>query len=171
MGSDQEKHSKQGQGIWTQVIAFSIDQLLDNWSSFSSRYRQTVAHKNGDSPYNGVSHKRASPIYFQSPSHVISQKMTSLEQLICQRDVLQGGKFSFLTGETYFTQECLRGDSFQFSSFTQSCPTLCDPKNRSMPGLPVHHQLPQSRGLIILLVFGDKQTTLMLSVLTSQGSE
>ena len=48
---------------------------------------------------------------FQSPSHVISQKMTSLEQLICQRDVLQGGKFSFPTGETHFTQECVRGDS------------------------------------------------------------
>ena len=31
----------------------------------------------------------------------------------------------------------------QFSSVTQSCPTLCDPKNRSMPGLPVHHQLPK----------------------------
>ena len=29
----------------------------------------------------------------------------------------------------------------QFSSVTQSCPTLCDPTNRSMPGLPVHHQL------------------------------
>ena len=31
----------------------------------------------------------------------------------------------------------------QFSSVTQSCPTLCDPMNRSMPGLPVHHQLPE----------------------------
>ena len=30
---------------------------------------------------------------------------------------------------------------FQFSSVTQSCPTLCDPMNHSMPGLPVHHQL------------------------------
>ena len=29
----------------------------------------------------------------------------------------------------------------QFSSVTQSCPTLCDPMNRSTPGLPVHHQL------------------------------
>ena len=27
------------------------------------------------------------------------------------------------------------------SSVTQSCPTLCDPMNRSTPGLPVHHQL------------------------------
>ena len=33
--------------------------------------------------------------------------------------------------------------SVQFSSVTQSCPTLCDPMNCSMPGLPVHHQLPE----------------------------
>ena len=32
---------------------------------------------------------------------------------------------------------------FQFSSVTQLCPTLCDPMNRSTPGLPVHHQLPE----------------------------
>ena len=33
--------------------------------------------------------------------------------------------------------------SVQFSSVTQSCWTLCDPMNRSTPGLPVHHQLPE----------------------------
>ena len=33
--------------------------------------------------------------------------------------------------------------SVQFSSVAQSCPTLCDPVNRSTPGLPVHHQLPE----------------------------
>ena len=33
--------------------------------------------------------------------------------------------------------------SVQFSSVAQSCPTLCDPMNRSTPGLPVHHQLPE----------------------------
>ena len=32
----------------------------------------------------------------------------------------------------------------QFSSVAQSCPTLCDPMNHSTPGLPVHHQLPES---------------------------
>ena len=30
----------------------------------------------------------------------------------------------------------------KFSSVAQSCPTLCNPMNRSTPGLPVHHQLP-----------------------------
>ena len=36
--------------------------------------------------------------------------------------------------------------NFQFSSFSsvaQSYPTLCDPMNRSTPGLPVHHQFPE----------------------------
>ena len=33
--------------------------------------------------------------------------------------------------------------SVQLSSVTQSCPTLCDPMDHSMPGLPVHHQLPE----------------------------
>ena len=32
----------------------------------------------------------------------------------------------------------------QFSSVAQSCPTLGDPKNCNTPGLPVHHQLPES---------------------------
>ena len=39
------------------------------------------------------------------------------------------------TGEFYQT--------FQFSSVTQSCPTLCDPMDSSTPGLSVHHQLPE----------------------------
>ena len=39
---------------------------------------------------------------------------------------------------------CLSLTSVQFNSFTQLCPTLCDPMNHSTPGLPVHHQLPKS---------------------------
>ena len=31
--------------------------------------------------------------------------------------------------------------SVQFNSVAQWCPTLCNPMNRSTPGLPVHHQL------------------------------
>ena len=33
--------------------------------------------------------------------------------------------------------------SVQFSSVSQLCPTLCNLMNRSMPGLPVYHQLPK----------------------------
>ena len=38
-------------------------------------------------------------------------------------------------------QESLCESSVKFSSVTQSCLTLCNPMNRSTPGLPVHHQL------------------------------
>ena len=31
----------------------------------------------------------------------------------------------------------------QFSSVAQLCLTLCNPMNRSTPGLPVHHHLPE----------------------------
>ena len=43
-----------------------------------------------------------------------------------------------LAGE-FFTAEPLD----QIRSVAQSCPTLCNPMNRSMPGLPVQHQLPE----------------------------
>ena len=33
--------------------------------------------------------------------------------------------------------------AYHFSSVAQLCPTLCNPMNRSTPGLPVHHQLPE----------------------------
>ena len=42
----------------------------------------------------------------------------------------------------FLTAECPR--TLQFSSVAQLCPTLCDPMNGSMPGLPVHHQLLES---------------------------
>ena len=65
---------------------------------------------------------------------------------------------NFLTGMIIsFWNRCLRininffsprsfQDASQFSSVqsvSQSCPMLCDPVNRSTPGLPVHHQLPE----------------------------
>ena len=34
--------------------------------------------------------------------------------------------------------------SVQFISVSQSCPIFCNPMNYSTPGLPVHHQLPES---------------------------
>ena len=35
------------------------------------------------------------------------------------------------------------GNMGQFSSLTQSCPTLCDPMDYSILGFPMHHQLPE----------------------------
>ena len=41
---------------------------------------------------------------------------------------------------TIFQLSVQSSHSVQFSSVTQSCPTLCDPMNCSTPGLPVYHQ-------------------------------
>ena len=43
-----------------------------------------------------------------------------------------------------YSHLCLRTPTQRYdsvSSVTQSCPTLCDPMDRSTPGLPVHHHL------------------------------
>ena len=44
---------------------------------------------------------------------------------------------------SFTPQKVLRELSVQFGSVAQLCPTLWDPMNCSMPGLPVHHQLPE----------------------------
>ena len=53
-------------------------------------------------------------------------KMTILPKVICRFNAIPV-KFS----------------SVQFISVTQLCPTLCNTMNRSTPGLPVHHKLPE----------------------------
>ena len=50
---------------------------------------------------------------------------------------------SLLTNEATCVAQLWASCSFQFSSVTQLCQTFCDTMNRSTPGLPVHHQLPE----------------------------
>ena len=50
----------------------------------------------------------------------------------------------FIRGKFFpFTYLLMFKFKYQFSSVSQSCPTLCDPMDCSMPGLPVCHQLPE----------------------------
>ena len=51
---------------------------------------------------------------------------------------------SFRCSHETITTLLISHQSGQFSSVAQSCPSLCDPMNHSTPGLPVHHQLPES---------------------------
>ena len=64
--------------------------------------------------------------------HRVSKSWTQLKQL----DPQKAGSLLTLT-------DVKLSCSVQFSSVAQSCPTLCDPMNRSTPGLPVHHQFPE----------------------------
>ena len=50
---------------------------------------------------------------------------------------------TFVGTATRADGHCTFPSIFLFSSVAQSCPTLCDPMNCSMPGLPVHHHLPE----------------------------
>ena len=69
--------------------------------------------------------------------------------------ISRSAKLFFQSGYTilHLQKQCTRAANFstcsptpaitKFSSVAQSCPTLFDPMNRSTPGLPVHHQLPE----------------------------
>ena len=57
-------------------------------------------------------------------------------------ELLSGG--SEVWTQAMWFQIILSHYAVQFSSVVQSCLTLCDPMNCSTPGLPVHHQLPES---------------------------
>ena len=54
----------------------------------------------------------------------------------------EGNPLTLLVG--IHTSTATMENSVQFSSVAQLCSILCDPMNRSMPGLPVHHQFLES---------------------------
>ena len=66
---------------------------------------------------------------------------TVMEPASLTSPALAGGFFT--TSTTWEAPLYSIRHSVQFSSVTQSCPTLCDPMNHSTPGLPVHHHLPE----------------------------
>ena len=53
------------------------------------------------------------------------------------------GRFAIYSSFVWFGGHLYCSFQFSFSSVAQSCPTLCDPMNCSMPGLPVYHHLPE----------------------------
>ena len=76
-------------------------------------------------------------IYFWSIK-VIHLQSRKLEKYIIEKiNIIQNPTLAY---QTYLSKYSIP-PSVQFSSVTQSCPTLCYPMEYSMPGLPVHHQL------------------------------
>ena len=59
------------------------------------------------------------------------------------RDRTQVSRIAGVGFNLWATREAIQTFSVQFSSVAQTCLTLCDPMNHRMPGLPVHHQLPE----------------------------
>ena len=87
--------------------------------------------------------------YFVNDRTGLSCKSTYLKHQPILFHKITGGSLVLLSAVLLFfsfslilTENLLCASSTS-SSVAQSCPTLCDPMNRSRPGLPVHHQLPE----------------------------
>ena len=75
--------------------------------------------------------------------------MTSLDRLLKSRDITLPTKVRLVKAMVfpvvmYGCKSWTINKVKSQSEVAQLCPTLCDPMNRSMPGLPVHHKLPES---------------------------
>ena len=99
-----------------------------------------------------------SPLFFDTPQSSQKQVWDKRGDKISNREVSHKLIGELSLGGTlchsHFSCICIRFKAgkmslrkqcgfIQFSSVSQSCPILCDPMNRSTPGLPVHHQLPE----------------------------
>ena len=77
-------------------------------------------------------------------SSIFSDNNAMRLDINCRGEKLQKSTNSWRLNNTFSSVQFSRSVvSNSFSSVAQSCPTLCDPMNRSMPGFPVHHQLPE----------------------------
>ena len=73
--------------------------------------------------------RQPTPIFLSGKSH--GQRSLEGYSLWCHKRC----SHNLATKQQYFSD--------QIRSVSQLCPTLCDPMNRSTPGLPLHHQLPE----------------------------
>ena len=79
---------------------------------------------------------REMPVKTETRYHHTSVRMNIIRKSMnntCWRECLEKGTLL----------HCWWDCKSSVSSVTQSCPTLCDPMNRSTPGLPAHHKLPE----------------------------
>ena len=74
------------------------------------------------------------------------------------------------SSHTLWQEAVLEPDTVQFSSVAQSCPTLCSSMDCSMPGLPVHHQLPELAQTHVYRVGDAIQLSQFLSSLSPPAS-
>ena len=112
------------QSIFARNYASILDPILDKEDDLNL-FRCMLYHSNTRGCHDLVAHWCLSLGNFVD----CSSQGSSVHGIFPRQEYWSGLPFTF--------------PSFQFSSVTQSCPTLCDPMNRSTSGPPVHHQLPE----------------------------
>ena len=81
--------------------------------------------------------------YCDPEMHLKLSKDLGINQVTADNLVVRWRKYLWKWSQSHRILGPAIYQSLQFSSVAQSCPTLCEPMNRSTPGLPVHHQLPE----------------------------
>ena len=112
--------------INTYTISDNVLKTLQNLKNTTLRYAEMI-------------------IIFLVSQFVLANKIK--HQALCPHTVTESSVTLSEVYARYSVQFCSKPAvtvSVQFSSATQSCPSLCDPMNCWTPGLPVHHQLPES---------------------------
>ena len=78
------------------------------------------------------------------PSPLLSCNLKFIFHICSSISLLWISSFVLFFNILHISELCTLNSLFTiFTSVTQSCLTLCDPMAYSMPGLPVHHQLPE----------------------------
>ena len=94
----------------------------------------------------GLTTHRASRVLQCSVMYGAYIPIAGYEYQFCFHRISTFGQFHLRVADTSSKYGRIKRTSMasvQFSSVSQSCLTLCHPMNRSRPGLPVHHQLPE----------------------------
>ena len=95
-------------------------------------------------PWEQVSSRQS-----RNVSHIAWHSHVNSSELLTTADILQPARLPGCSRVSTVPSSCrgwsgsLADPSVQFSSVAQSCPTLCNPMDRSTPGFPAHHQLPE----------------------------
>ena len=103
--------------IFPRIRAFSMSQLFTS----------------GDQSIGALASTSVLPINIQG---WFPLRLTGLISLMSKGNLIEETISSAVLHSTEYNMSSVQ-------SVAQSCPNLCDPTNRSMPGLPVHHQFPE----------------------------
>ena len=135
------------QGAWVQSLLRELDPPCHNFRSHMQQQGLTIScamlkaqHSQKNKYFFKNKEKEASQVWLK---HTISIPLTASRGQYYSKSCVYYWKPTF---SMYLSTETARNRNWilhcpQFSSIAQSCLTLCDPMNRSMPGLPIHHQL------------------------------